>query len=259
MTRVSIVIPFRDAARWLPACLDSLAVQEERNWELLAVDDGSRDHSAALVDNWAASHRQSVRLIRLPGLGVASARNSGWAAARSPLVAFLDADDIALPGRLDRQAARFDADSGLQHLLCGWRRLNAAGTPLHDVCPWQEGANFDLEAAFEHKAVLPSAWMLRRPLLERHGGFDPSLRHAEDVDLLLRLAAAGERGGWLAAPDRFSGIQIGAPDLGDYLMRAPDVTRLPGHQRLDRFGPVAEDAVRHLQQADMSQRIEQPR
>ena len=197
MTRVSIVIPFRDAARWLPACLDSLADQEERNWELLAVDDGSRDHSAALVDNWAARHRQPVRLIRLPGLGVASARNSGWAAARSPLVAFLDADDIALPGRLDRQAARFDADPGLQHLLCGWRRLNAAGTPLHDVCPWQEGADFDLEAAFEHKAVLPSAWMLRRPLLERHGGFDPSLRHAEDVDLLLRLAAAGERGGWL--------------------------------------------------------------
>ena len=197
MTRVSIVIPFRDAARWLPACLDSLADQEERNWELLAVDDGSRDHSAALVDNWAARRRQPVRLIRLPGLGVASARNSGWAAARSPLVAFLDADDIALPGRLDRQAARFDADPGLQHLLCGWRRLNAAGTPLHDVCPWQEGANFDLEAAFEHKAVLPSAWMLRRPLLERHGGFDPSLRQAEDVDLLLRLAAAGERGGWL--------------------------------------------------------------
>ena len=197
MTRVSIVIPFRDAAGWLPACLDSLAHQEERNWELLAVDDGSKDHSAALVDEWAASQRQSVRLLRLPGLGVASARNCGWAAARAPLVAFLDADDIALPGRLQQQAARFDADPGLQHLLCGWRRLNAAGTPLHDVCPWQEGANFDLEAAFEHKAVLPSAWMLRRHLLERHGGFDRSLRHAEDVDLLLRLAAAGERGGWL--------------------------------------------------------------
>ena len=197
MTRVSIVIPFRDAAGWLPACLDSLAHQEERNWELLAVDDGSKDHSAALVDEWAASQRQSVRLLRLPGLGVASARNCGWAAARAPLVAFLDADDIALPGRLQQQAARFDADPGLQHLLCGWRRLNAAGSPLHDVCPWQEGANFDLEAAFEHKAVLPSAWMLRRHLLERHGGFDRSLRHAEDVDLLLRLAAAGERGGWL--------------------------------------------------------------
>lgn len=196
-TRVSIVIPFRDAAGWLPACLDSLADQEERNWELLAIDDGSKDHSAALVDEWAASQPQPVRLIRLPGLGVATARNRGWAAARAPLVAFLDADDIALPGRLQQQAARFDADPGLQHLLCGWRRLDAAGAPLHDVCPWQEGANFDLEAAFEHKAVLPSAWMLRRSLLERHGGFDPSLRHAEDVDLLLRLAAAGERGAWL--------------------------------------------------------------
>jgi len=196
-TRVSIVIPFRNAAGWLPACLDSLADQGECNWELLAIDDGSKDHSAALVEEWATSQPQPVRLIRLPGLGVAAARNRGWASARAPLVAFLDADDIALPGRLQQQAARFDADPGLQHLLCGWRRLDAAGTPLHDVCPWQEGAGCDLEAAFEHKAVLPSAWMLRRSLLERHGGFDPSLRQAEDVDLLLRLAAAGERGAWL--------------------------------------------------------------
>lgn len=197
LTRISVVIPFRNAAPWLSACLSSLAHQEERNWELLAVDDGSNDASAALVEAWAASQDQSVRLIRLSGLGVAAARNRGWVAARAPLVAFLDADDIAFPGRLQLQAARFDADPELQHLLCGWRRLDASGAPLHDVCPWQEGAGWDLEAAFEHKAVLPSAWMLRRPVLERHGGFDPSLRHAEDVDLLLRLAAAGERGAWL--------------------------------------------------------------
>ena len=197
MTRISVVLPFRNAAAWLPACLSSLTHQGERNWELLAVDDGSRDASLALVQAWAASQVQSVRLIRLPGLGVAAARNRGWVAARAPLVAFLDADDIAFPGRLQAQAARFDADPGLQHLLCGWRRLDADGAPLHDVRPWLEGAGFDLEAAFEHKAVLPSAWMLRRTTLERHGGFDPSLRHAEDVDLLLRLAAAGERGAWL--------------------------------------------------------------
>lgn len=197
LPRITVVVPFRDAANWLPACLASLARQEEEAWELVAVDDGSRDASAALVASWATSRTQSVRLIQLPGRGVSTARNTGWAAARAPLVAFLDADDIALPGRLGRQAACFDADPGLEHLLCGWQRLDADGQPLQDVRPWLEGADCGLEAAFEHKAVLPSAWMLRRSLLERSGGFDPSLRHAEDVDLLLRLAAAGHRGAWL--------------------------------------------------------------
>ncbi|MFO0075503.1 MAG: glycosyltransferase [Cyanobacteriota bacterium] len=197
VTRVSVVLPFRNAAPWLPACLASLDAQTETAWELVAIDDGSSDASASLVADWAAGRPQPLRLLRQPGRGVAAARNAGWAAATAPLVAFLDADDLALPGRLERQAARFEADPQLQHLLCGWRRLDASGAPLHDVQPWQEGAGFTLESAFEHKAVLPSAWMLRRSLLTRLGGFDPALRHAEDVDLLLRLAAAGCPGAWL--------------------------------------------------------------
>ncbi|MFN5162807.1 MAG: glycosyltransferase family 2 protein, partial [Cyanobacteriota bacterium] len=197
VTRVSVVLPFRNAAPWLPACLASLDAQTDPAWELVAIDDGSSDASASLVADWAAGRPQPLRLLRQPGRGVAAARNAGWAAATAPLVAFLDADDLALPGRLERQAARFEADPQLQHLLCGWRRLDASGAPLHDVQPWQEGAGFTLESAFEHKAVLPSAWMLRRSLLTRLGGFDPALRHAEDVDLLLRLAAAGCPGAWL--------------------------------------------------------------
>ena len=197
VTRVSVVVPFRNAASWLPACLASLAAQTETAWELVAIDDGSSDASAALVAAWATGRPQPLQLLRQPGRGVAAARNAGWAAATAPLVAFLDADDLALPDRLARQADRFDADPLLQHLLCGWRRLAADGTPLHDVQPWREGAGFSLESAFEHKAVLPSAWMLRRSLLAGCGGFDPALRHAEDVDLLLRLATAGCRGAWL--------------------------------------------------------------
>lgn len=197
MIRVSVVLAFRDAERWLPACLASLEQQEEEAWELVAVNDGSRDGSAAAVAAWARGRPQPVKQIHLAGVGVSRARNAGWAAAQAPLVAFLDADDLALPGRLGRQAERLEADPELQHLLSGWRRIDAAGQPLHEVCPWLEGATFDLEGALTHKAVLPSAWMLRKGALERSGGFDPGLRQAEDVDLLLRLAASGERGDWL--------------------------------------------------------------
>lgn len=202
IARVSVVVPFRNGARWLPATLASLAEQRWVSYELVAVDDRSTDGSAAVVDRcWGQLGAPApLHLIPSEGVGgVSAARNAGWRAAAAPLVAFLDADDLCLEGRLAAQARRLESEPELGQVLCGWRRFggDANGTGGFDVKPWLEGAGFDLEAAFRFKAVLPSAWMLRRSVLERAGGFDPSLRHAEDVDLLLRLALAGVRGAWV--------------------------------------------------------------
>jgi GT2 family glycosyltransferase len=200
MPRVSIVMPFRDGARWLAEALASLAEQQPFPFELIAVDDGSRDGSAALVVQlWRQLGQPApLRSIAAGGIGVSGARNLGWRHARASLVAFLDADDLCLPGRLRAQAELLEADPDVDHVVCGWRRFGS-GLPEPGVAvrPWEEGAGFGLEAAFRHKAVLPSAWMLRRQVLEALEGFDPALAHAEDVDLLLRLALAGRRGAWL--------------------------------------------------------------
>ena len=209
IARVSVVIPFRNGARWLPATLASLAAQEGVSYELVAVDDHSTDGSAAVVERcWGQLGTPApLRLIRGEGLGgVSAARNSGWRAAQAPLVAFLDADDLCLADRLAAQALEMESDPHLGQVLCGWRRFEGegiggceggAGENGFDVMPWLEGAGFDLEPAFRLKAVLPSAWMLRRSVLDQAGGFDPGLHHAEDVDLLLRLALAGVRGAWV--------------------------------------------------------------
>ncbi|MEA5424259.1 glycosyltransferase [Synechococcus sp. CCY9202] len=192
-----MVIPFRNASAWLPQTLASLQSQSGVEGELIAVDDGSSDASAALVQRLWSHHPWPLRLLRLDGVGVSRARNQGWHASQAPLVAFLDADDLMLPGRLADQRALLMAEQQWSHCLCGWVRLDAAGRPLVEVRPWLEGAGFSPAEAFRHKAVLPSAWMLRRQALEAVGGFDPALAHAEDVDLLLRLALAGQRGTWL--------------------------------------------------------------
>lgn len=199
---LAVVLPFRDAARWLPDTLASLLHQRNLdgsvlNAELVAVDDGSTDGSAALVQELWRAHPWPLRLLRLPGAGVASARNWGWRNTAAPLVAFLDADDLCLPGRLAQQAQFLQRRPELAHCLCGWQLLTPDGVAFHEVQPWLEGAAFDLRQALRHKAVLPSAWMLRRQTLEAVGGFDPALSQAEDVDLLLRLAQAGHRGAWV--------------------------------------------------------------
>ena len=205
IARVSVVVPFRNGARWLPATLASLADQAEVGFELVAVDDRSTDGSAAVVKRcWEQLGAPApLRLLPIDGIGgVSAARNRGWRAAKAPLVAFLDADDLCLRGRLAAQAQRLESDPQLGHVLCGWRRFEGEGRDFSagggfDVMPWLEGAGFDLEPAFRLKAVLPSAWMLRRSVLEAAGGFDPGLHHAEDVDLLLRLALAGVPGAWV--------------------------------------------------------------
>jgi GT2 family glycosyltransferase len=196
---VSVVIPFRNALGWLSRTLAALAAQDGVTFELVAVDDGSDDGSAELIAQVWPGLRPDVplRLLASDGQGVSAARNAGVAAAAAPFVAFLDADDLAFPGRLALQAAQLEADPALAQSLCGWRRIDAHDQPLAEVRPWAEGAGFDPHAAFLHKAVLPSAWMLRRDWFERVGGFDPSLAHAEDVDLLLRLALADAPGAWL--------------------------------------------------------------
>ena len=201
VARVSVVVPFRNAVTWLPACLASLAVQREVAFELVAIDDGSSDGSAErLALTWHQLGTPApLRILRLGGEGVSAARNAGWRAADADLIAFLDADDLCLPGRLAAQAQQLEAEPHLDQVLCGWRRFRFEPDEPGscDVRPWQEGAGFTPERAFRLKAVLPSAWMLRRRALEACGGFDPSLAHAEDVDLLLRLAQAGAPGAWL--------------------------------------------------------------
>jgi hypothetical protein len=196
LPRVSVVLPYRDAARWLPSALVSLQQQSGIRFELLAVDDGSSDGSSELIRTLWEGQVSPLRMLEARGRGVSAARNIGWQVARAPLVAFLDADDLCLPGRLAGQAAVLESRPELAHVMSGWQRIDEQGRLQAVVEPWQEGAGFTAEQALRHKAVLPSAWMLRREVLERTGGFDPALSQAEDVDLLLRLALAGEPGAW---------------------------------------------------------------
>ena len=206
LPQVSVVVPCRDAGHWLPACLASLCRQRGVDLELLLVDDGSCDDSQAVARRTWGDCPWPMRLLQAGGRGVSAARNLGWRAARYSLVAFLDADDLALPDRLQHQAAMFTADPDLQQVLCGWQMIDAQGRALAAVRPWEEGAGFSTKEALRQKAVLPSAWMLRREALEAVGGFDVTLQQAEDVDLLLRLSRSGQSGAWV--PEVLCGYRV---------------------------------------------------
>jgi Glycosyl transferase family 2 len=194
--RVSILLPVRNEAHFLPAALDSLFRQTMASWELVAVDDGSTDATPAILAA-AAGRDPRVRVLPSPGRGLVPALNMGLAACRARLVARMDGDDISHPRRLEAQAALLDAAPALGLVACAFRHFprHRLGTGMLAYEAWQnlllshEEIVRDLfvESPFVHPSV-----MFRKAAVEAVGGYR-EMGWAEDYDLWLRLAAAGTR------------------------------------------------------------------
>src|SRR5437868_1739700 len=99
---VSVVMPLYNAAVYLPAALDSILAQTLRDFELIVVDDGSRDRSPAILRRYQ-SRDPRLRVISRPNTGIVGALNDGLAVSRGEFIARMDADDISLPERFEKQ------------------------------------------------------------------------------------------------------------------------------------------------------------
>ena len=195
--RVSVLLPVRDAASTLDACLASLLGQSLQDFEVLAVDDGSRDASG---ERLAAAAQRDARIVRLcsPRPGLVPALNAALAAARAPLLARMDADDVASPRRLESQAERFAAEPGLDILGCRVELIEDPVSPapgMRAYVAWQN-ALLDHEAIVrdvyvESPLVHPSV-MLRAGRLRELGGYR-EFPGPEDYDLWLRALRRGCR------------------------------------------------------------------
>jgi len=187
--RVSVIIPAYNAAWCVRRAVDSVLAQGYRDFELIVVDDGSQDETAAVV----ASYGDVLRVVSKPNGGLSSARNTGIAVARGDYVAFLDADDWWLPSKLARQVALLESAPDIVFCSTTTAVRTPEGVPLPD---WRcgEAAGSTLECIFKanaHVAGSGSAAMVRRAAFARAGGFDESLRSLEDIDMWMRLAALG--------------------------------------------------------------------
>lgn len=196
LPRISILMPVRNEAAYLPAALCSLARQSCRCWELVVVDDGSSDNTPAILAD-AARNDGRIRVIRQEGGGLVSALNNGLAACRAPLLARMDGDDICHPRRIELQSAYMDLhpDTGL--VACNFRHFPRTSLKqgMLSYETWQNAlADHDLimrDLFIESPLVHPSI-MARRNLIEEAGGYRDK-GWAEDYDLWLRMAEYGVR------------------------------------------------------------------
>ena len=140
--RVSVVMPVYNAEGFVEAAARSILDQTFTDLELIAVDDGSTDGSGAILDRLAAADPR-LRIVRRPNTGVTGALNDGLAAARAPLIARMDADDVSAPTRLEKQLAYLDAHPDIGLLGCAWTTCPADGRRIapdpHLLAIWQRG------------------------------------------------------------------------------------------------------------------------
>lgn len=171
---VSVIIPARDPA-WLDEAVDSVAAQTVRDLELIVVDDGSR------LPLSVRSRSFPVAAARLePGRGPAAARNAGLARASGRYAAFLDADDLWKPFKLERQLEAMDAPGIV------W--CYSAAEPLEPAAPSREAYPVWSRLGIPLPFPPTSSVMVRADELRRAGGFDERLRvRHEDTDLWARL------------------------------------------------------------------------
>ena len=190
---VGVIIPTYNCDRYIAQAIESVLQQEGCTYELIVIDDGSTDSTEQILK----PYRDRLRYVKQKNQGVAAARNHGIAIAKANLIAFLDADDYFLPGKLASQAEILIKRPDLGIVHSGWQRVSIEGNKLLDVCPWEQIPELDLENWLRWKPVLPSAMMFRREWLQYVGGFDPRFPPAEDTNLVLKLALKGCKTAWL--------------------------------------------------------------
>lgn len=247
MPRVSVIVPTYNRASVLGEALESVLEQSYRDFELIVVDDGSTDQTAEVVGRYG----DRVRTLRREANGgCGAARNDGIRASRGELIAFLDSDDVYLPGRLEACVQALDARPDCGGAYCDSRHVAPDGAPmptrLSRAGHYLSGRIFRGELL--HFALHTNTITVRRRCFDEVGLFDEASLRFEDQHMWLRLT---HRYPFVCVPEALAVYRFRrlAPEaeaftrehiwhvLFKILEDIPDLT--PGERRLVRTRAIA--------------------
>lgn len=180
-------MPCYNAAKHLTLSVSSVQAQTRSDWELVVVNDGSKDESWTVLQQLARQDPR-IRCFDQANGGASSARNHGLREANGTYIAFLDADDTWEPDFLEALGSALEQAPDVAIAYCGWQNLGLAGGRGAPFVPPDYENKDKVETLLEgcrwpiHAAMFPAT------LVERHGDFDESLVASEDYDLWLRIA-----------------------------------------------------------------------
>jgi glycosyltransferase involved in cell wall biosynthesis len=181
---VAIVIPTYNCARPLPRAIESVLAQTYRDYQVFVIDDGSTDGTDVIVQQYA----DRITYVQQPNAGAAAARNHGISLSRSRYVAFLDADDVWLPTKLERQIELLNSQPEVGLVCSDFLMEGVVHTSQIDH-PTSAFSGRYFEYLLRHCFIFTSAVVVRRQCLDEIGAFNESLKVSEDYNLWLRIAS----------------------------------------------------------------------
>lgn len=226
---ISCVVPCFNSEAYVGEALDSILAQTYRPIEVIVADDGSSDGTLEVVRRYA-----DVIVVTQPDLGPAATRNLGLRRATGDLVAFLDADDLWHPEKLERQFRCFEEDPELEYCVTHARMF------------WAPGLDEERDRLADHprSAALPgyatTTLLARRGLFARIGSFDQSLRFGDAVEWFLRAAEAGVK------------MRVLEEVLTEHRMHDRNLTRRLSHESREEFLGIIRRLLRRRAGRDAS-------
>jgi glycosyltransferase involved in cell wall biosynthesis len=191
--QVSIIMPAYNRERFVAAAIESVFAQTFGDWELIFIDDGSKDRTLAIAEQFRSLQPHRMRIITQANAGVVAARNAGIRVARGTLTAFLDSDDIWAPDKLELQVALFRTRPDLAFVYSGYELMDEAGRPQGGVVRPDPAFQGDIRERLwlEPNTILGATLVIPTALLFRIGLFDDQLKGAENLDLRAKLVKLG--------------------------------------------------------------------
>ena len=238
--RVSVIIPLFNQSAVVAEAAQSALAQTLPPLEVIVADDGSTDGGAT-----AAGLDPRVRVVSQPRRGPAAARNLAARQATGDWLAFLDADDLWLPEKLERQSAAASANPDAVLIHADGYIVGARGAPLPSSTFFADRvppAGRQAASALLRSPLLTPAVMIRRDAFEAAGGFDERLRMHEDMELYFRLAAGGAEFAYVPEPLVVVRMIERRRDLREYLSASVE---LQEHLRR-AFPAYAPELVRRI-------------
>lgn len=188
MPRVSVIIPVYNAERFISETIESVTAQTYEDWEIIAVDDGSRDRSLEILKEYSKRYSR-IRVISQKNAGSSAARNNAIRVSRGEYIAFLDHDDLWLPDKLEKQVRILDSNKKLGMVYSDSRIIDAEGNTKRNTMVhgrFFRGNIFNKLIEYDFIPLLTV--VVRRGVLDKTGMFNPRFKTSEDYDLLLRIA-----------------------------------------------------------------------
>ncbi|PKM83675.1 MAG: hypothetical protein CVU88_01795 [Firmicutes bacterium HGW-Firmicutes-13] len=223
---VSVIIPLYNVEKYIKWCLQSFENQMYKDFEIIIVNDGSKDNSANLVEEYIEKSQMNIKLIHQENAGVSAARNKGIDNSKGRYICFVDSDDMIAPNYLSDMAEILDNDD-CDMVICGVRSISEeSNCNLHysGKNPFLKMSSHEALKKFLYRDINPGVWslMVRREVIDENElRFAEGYRYSEDIEMIFKVIAQSNN------------IAITHVQLYLYRVRDTSVMSLVDDKRLD--------------------------